>query len=151
MSRTFALLLLAALGACAPADTSQLSPELTARFEQEGVVRRADNATFRWTIHAGTRRAEWEDRIASIVVTRQSVYLHKNEKVGFEITHRSPRASGPRGPYKVEREGERVRIRVGSGASEELWSFVPPDGDAPGWTTDIRTVTRLADSTMTGE
>jgi hypothetical protein len=145
MSRTIALLLVAALGACAPADTSQLSPELTARFEQEGVVRRADNAAFRWTIHAGTRRAEWEDRIASIVVTRQSVYLHKNEKVGFEITTRSRRE------YKVEREGERVRIRVGSGASEELWSFVPPDGDAPGWTTDIRVVIRLADSTTTGE
>ena len=145
MNRTFALLLVAALGACAPADTSQLSPELAARFEQEGVVRRAENATFRWTIHAGTRRAEWEDRIASIVVTRQSVYLHKNEKVGFEITPRSRRE------YKVEREGERVRIRVGSGASEELWSFVPPDGDAPGWTTDIRAVVRLNDSTSTSE
>jgi hypothetical protein len=72
------------------------------------------------------------------------VYLHKNEKVGFEITPRSPRA------FKVEREGERVRIRVGSGASEELWSFVPPEGDAPGWTTDIRAVIRLADSTTTG-
>jgi hypothetical protein len=145
MSRTCALLLVAALGACGPADTSQLSPELTARFEQEGVVRRADNAAFRWTIHAGTRRAEWEDRIASIVVTRRSVYLHKNEKVGFEITPRARRE------YKVEREGERVRIRVGSGASEELWSFVPPDGDAPGWTTDIRAVIRLSDSSSTSE
>lgn len=144
MIRTAALFLLV-LGACAPTDTSQLSPELSARFEQEVVVRRAANATFRWTIHAGTRRAEWEDRVASIVVTRQSVYLHKNEKVGFEITSRSRRA------FKVEREGERVRIRVGSGASEELWSFVPPDGDAPGWTTDIRAVIRLSDSSSTSE
>jgi hypothetical protein len=144
MTRTAALLLLI-LGACTPADTSQLSPELAARFEQEVIVRRAENATFRWTIHAGTRRAEWEDRIASIVVTRQSVYLHKNQKVGFEITPRS------RGEFKVEREGERVRIRVGSGASEELWSFVPPDGDAPGWTTDIRAVIRLSDSSSTSE
>jgi hypothetical protein len=151
MNRSTVALLAAALGACAPTDTSQLSPELATRFEQEGVLRRADNAAFRWTIHAGTRRAEWEDRIASIVVTRQTVYLHKNEKIGFEITPRAPRASGPRGPFKVERDGERVRIRVGGGASEELWSFVPPDGDAPGWTTDIRSVMRLADSTTTRE
>ncbi len=139
--RTLVALLVVALVACTPADTSQLSPALTQRFDSEGVVRRADNVVFRWTIGAGTRRAEWEDRAASIIVTRQSVYLHKNEKVGVEITPRSRRE------YKVEKDGERVRIRAGTGRNEELWSFVPPDGDAAGWTTDIRAVIRLADST----
>lgn len=141
MIRGILALGLSAAVACTPADTSQLSPALQARFDSEVVVRRADNVTFRWTIGAGTRRAEWEDRAASIIVTRQSVYLHKNEKVGIEMTPRSRRE------YKVEKDGERVRIRAGTGRSEELWSFVPPDGDAAGWTTDIRAVIRLADST----
>lgn len=141
MMRRLAALCVAAALACAPADTSQLSPALQERFAEEGTLRRADNVTFRWTIGAGTRRAEWEDRSASIIVTRRSVYLHKNEKVGVEITPRSRRE------YKVEKDGERVRIRAGTGRTEELWSFVPPDGDAAGWTTDIRAVIRLADST----
>lgn len=143
MMRTLALTGLVLVAACTPADTSLLTPALAQRFEQEGVLRRADNATFRWTIGAGTRRGEWEDRVASIIVTRQTVYLHKNEKLGIEITPRSRRE------YKVERDGDRVRIRVGTGRNEELWSFIPPDGDAPGWTTDIRAVIRLADSTST--
>ena len=129
------------LAACTPADTSRLTPELTQRFAQEGTLRRADNVTFRWTVGAGTRRGEWEDRVGSILVTRRSVYLHKNEKVGIEITPRSRRE------YRVERDGDRVRIRAGTGRNEELWSFIPPDGDAPGWTTDIRAVIRLSDST----
>ena len=141
MMRTLALVALVLSASCTPADTSQLSPALQQRFEQEGTLRRADNVTFRWTIGAGTRRAEWEDRVGSIIVTRQTVYLHKNEKVGIEITPRS------RKEYKVERDGDRVRIRAGTGRNEELWSFVPPDGDAAGWTTDIRAVIRLADST----
>ena len=141
MMRTLTLVALVLAASCKPADTSQLSPELTQRFEQEGTLKRADNIVFRWTIGAGTRRAEWEDRAASIIVTRQSVYLHKNEKVGVEITPRS------RKEYKVEKDGDRVRTRAGTGRNEELWSFVPPDGDAAGWTTDIRAVIRLADST----
>ena len=141
--RRLALTALVLVASCKPADTSLLTPELTQRFEQEGVLRRADNVTFRWTIGAGTRRGEWEDRVASIIVTRQTVYLHQNEKVGIEITPRSRRE------YKVERDGDRVRIRAGTGRNEELWSFIPPDGDAPGWTTDIRAVIRLADSTST--
>ena len=141
MMRTLALTGLVLVAACTPADTSLLTPALAQRFEQEGVLRRADNATFRWTIGAGTRRGEWEDRVASIIVTRQTVYLHKNEEIGIEITPRSRRE------YKVERDGDRVRIRAGTGRNEELWSFIPPDGDAPGWTTDIRAVIRLADST----
>jgi len=43
--------------------------------------------------------------------------------------------------YEVHRDGERVRISVGSGRSLETWSFVPPDSpDA--WTQDIRAVIR---------
>jgi hypothetical protein len=141
MMRTLALAALVLVASCKPADTSLLTPELTQRFEQEGTLKRADNITFRWTIGAGTRRGEWEDRVASIIVTRQTVYLHKNEKTGIEITPRS------RKEYKVEKDGDRVRIRVGTGRNEELWSFIPPDGDAAGWTTDIRAVIRLADST----
>ena len=145
MMRRFGLLIGLTLAAwsCKPADTSALSPELTQRFETEGVLHRADNITFRWTVGAGTRRGQWEDRLASIIVTHQSVYLHKNEKVGVEVTPRSRR------DYAVERDGERIRIRAGKGRDEEIWSFIPPDGDAPGWTKDIRAVMRLADSTGT--
>jgi hypothetical protein len=133
--------LILAVGSCKPADTSTLSPELTQRFESEGVLHRADNVTFRWTVGAGTRRGQWEDRVASIIVTRQSVYLHKNDKVGIEVTPRS------RKDYAVERDGDRIRIRAGTGRNEEVWSFIPPDGDAPTWTKDIRAVMRSADST----
>lgn len=139
--RTLALAALVLAAACRPADTSLLTPELARRFEEEGTLKRADNIVFRWTVGAGTRRGEWEDRVGSIIVTRQTVYLHKNEKVGIEITPRSRRE------YRVERDGDRVRIRAGTGRNEELWSFIPPDGDAAGWTTDIRAVIRLADST----
>jgi len=38
----------------------------------------------------------------------------------------------------------RVRLRAGRGRSGELWSFVPPDGDAAGWARDMRAVTRQA-------
>lgn len=129
------------VAACATGDTSKLSPELMARFTREGILRRADNVTFRWTLDPGEPRARWDDRVGSILVTRATVYIHKNDRVGIEITPRSRRA------YKVERAGDRVRIRAGTGHSEELWSFIPPDGDARGWTSDIRSVIRLADTT----
>jgi hypothetical protein len=69
------------------------------------------------------------------VVTGRSVLVHKDEKVGIEITPASRRY------YAVERDGDRVRIRAGTGRSEELWSFVPPD-DPVGWVADIRAVIR---------
>ncbi|HUF35978.1 MAG TPA: hypothetical protein VMN37_08510 [Gemmatimonadales bacterium] len=68
-------------------------------------------------------------------MTTASVLIHKNAKVGIEITPRSRRY------YAVEREGDRVRVRAGRGREQELWSFVPPD-DPAGWTTDIRAVIR---------
>jgi hypothetical protein len=65
------------------------------------------------------------------------VFIHKNEKVGLEITPATRR------DVSVERSLNRIRIHSGRGQSEEIWSFVPPD-DAAGWTTDIRSVINLS-------
>ncbi|HEU5041210.1 MAG TPA: hypothetical protein VFT84_10335 [Gemmatimonadales bacterium] len=133
------LLLAAMLAGSACRETSgALSPEQERRLAAETVVRRADDLVFRYTRDPGGRRERREDRLASIVVTRASLLVHKNAKVGIEITPRSRRE------YAVERAGERVRIRAGRGQSEEVWSFVPPD-DAAGWVSDIRAVIRGAD------
>lgn len=131
-----AAVLVLVLVACS-GDTSRLAPELQARFAAEGQLHRADNVWFRYTHDAGTRSAGWEDRRGSIIVTRQTVLIHKNEKIGIEITPVSRRA------YDVTRDGNRVRIGAGSGKSREVWSFAPPD-DAEGWVRDIRAVIRLA-------
>jgi hypothetical protein len=132
------LAVLAAVPACSH-ETGRLSPAQEQRFAAEGVLHRADNLTFRWTQGAGRRGGTWENRVASIVVTRQSVLVHKNEKVGVEITRDS------RGSYDVHRDGQRVRISAGTGASAESWSFVPPD-DAEAWSQDIRAVIRASGS-----
>ena len=132
------VVLLAGVWGCA-LETSRLSPALEQRFAAEGVVRRADNTVFRYTHGQGTREAGWEDRVASIVVTGQTVYLHKNEKVGLEITARTRRFC------EVERRERRIRIRAGSGRSAEVWSFAPPE-DADGWAKDIRAVIRVTRS-----
>jgi hypothetical protein len=116
--------------------TAELPAQLEARVTSEGVVRRAADLTFRYTEAPGRRRTRWEDRRASIVVTPTTILIHKNAKIGLEITPRTRR------DVAVEREGSRVRLRAGRGRSEELWSFVPPDGDAAGWTRDLRAVTR---------
>ncbi len=60
--------------------TGKLSPDLTARFEKEGIVHRADDLTFRRTFVEGERDGSWDERRASIVVTPESVYLHVNGK-----------------------------------------------------------------------
>jgi hypothetical protein len=121
------------LSGCGLGGTDALSTDLEERFSREGIVRRASNADFHYTRDPGGRNERREDRRASIVVTRSTVYIHKNEKVGLEITPRTRRAAA------VQRSGDRVRVRIGSGRTEEVWSFVPPD-DAAGWTTDIRAV-----------
>ena len=116
-------------------DTSRLTPGQEARFQEEGIVRRADNVIFHYTREYGHRREETrEDRLASIVVTRKSVLIHKNQKVGIEITARSRR-------YDVHRREGRVLIHAGTGRTGEVWSFEPPD-DPEGWTRDIRAVIR---------
>lgn len=114
-------------------ETGRLTPEQEQRFAVEGLLHRADNQRFRWTEGAGRRGGTWEDRLASIVVTRQSVLIHKNAKVGIQITPGNGRR------YEVHRDGDRVRITAGTGRSAETWSFVPP-ADAEGWTRDIRAV-----------
>ena len=119
------------LPACGERSTAQLEPETGKRLAAEGIARRADDLIFRYTFGAGRSNAGWEDRRASIVVTRSSVLVHKNAKVGLDI--RPDHADR----YSVERSGNRVRIRSGAGRSAEIWSFEPP-GDAAGWTADIR-------------
>jgi hypothetical protein len=114
-------------------DTSRLTAEAEARFQTEGIVRRAKNLDFRYTHGVGTRESGWENRRASIVVTRQTIYIYKNEKVGLLIGPESRRVCS------VERRGDRVRVHAGTGQSAEVWSFVPPD-DAEGWARDIRVV-----------
>lgn len=109
------------------------------RLASESIVRRADDQTFRYSFGSGSRSAGWEERRASIVVTHSTVLIHKNAKVGIEITPATARR------FSVERSGARVQIRSGEGRSSEIWSFEPP-GDAAGWTADVRAVIR-ADAT----
>src|SRR4029078_748443 len=119
-----------ALSAC-DVSTSELTADQEKTFAAEGVVRRADDLIFRYTPGPGGTRERWENRKASIIVTRSSLLIHKNAKVGLEITPRSQRE------LAVQRSGTRLRIRAGRGKSEEIWSFEPPD-DPEGWAKDIR-------------
>jgi hypothetical protein len=95
---------------------------------------------FRYTEAPGSSRSRWEDRRASIVVTPATILIHKNAKIGLEITPRSRRF------VAIERDGRRVRVRAGSGRAEELWSFEPPDGDVEGWARDLRVVVQATRS-----
>jgi hypothetical protein len=114
--------------------TAALTPDLDSRFQAEGILHRADDQVFRYTYYSrSTNGNRWEDRDASIIVTRTTVYIHKNEKVGLEITART------RKDCDVHREADRVIIGAGSGKSHVSWSFRTPD-DAEGWTTAIRAV-----------
>ena len=119
--------------------TGKLSPELQARFEKEGILHRADNLTFRRTRPAGQRDSGWDEKRASIIVTRESVFLHVNGKPLVEITPRST------GFYEVRRDHNRLSLHAGSGKSALSWSFRPPD-DADAWAVDIRTVIKNAKS-----
>jgi len=129
------LLVFAVAAAGCNQTTGKLSPAAEQKFAAEGIVRRADDLDFRYTHDVGRRDTRWENRRASIVVTKQSVLIHKNEKVGLDIT------PGTRRYVDVARDGNRVRINAGSGRSGEVWSFVP-ESDAAGWTESIRAVIR---------
>ena len=140
MIRGLLLTLAVAGGAgCTVEDTSHLAEDVEARLAEETFLYRAANVSFRYTHDTGRRDASWEDRIASIVVTPLTVLIHKNEKIGIEITPRSRRF------YEVHREGDRVRINAGSGQSRETWSFIPPT-DSDGWTRAIRAAIRSSNS-----
>ncbi len=134
-----AVALLAAAAAGCSEKTGALTSSQQQRLESEGIVRRADDLEFRYTHDVGRRNAGWEYRKASIIVTKQSVIIHKNEKLGLEITPRTRRF------VQVRRDGDRVRITAGGGQSAESWSFVPPD-DAAGWAGAIREVIGLSQS-----
>ncbi|MBK8003951.1 MAG: hypothetical protein IPK12_08385 [Gemmatimonadetes bacterium] len=135
MTRLRALAAIAlALTACAPAGTGHLPADLEQRFQQEGILRRADDQVFRYTYYSrSTRGNRWEDRDASIVVTPQTIYIFKNEKKGLEITPRTRRE------VDIRREADRLVIAAGSGQSRVSWSFRPPS-DPEGWASDLRSV-----------
>src|SRR5690349_21250373 len=126
--------LTALLGCSNLGTTARLPSDLDARIQREGIVRSANDLIFRYTEAPGRSRSHWEDRKASIVVTPATILIHKNAKIGLEITPRTLR------PVAIERDGMRLRLRAGSGRAEELWSFQPPDGDVVGWTRDLRAV-----------
>lgn len=123
---------LSLLAGCAR-ETGRLTPEQTRRLEAEGILHRADNLKFRRSHDVGRYDAGWREGVASIVVTRQSVLIHRNDQVFLEINPRSRRF------LDVRREGGRVRIRSGSGGASEVWSFEPPDS-ADTWAKEIRAV-----------
>lgn len=125
--------------ACRPLDTSTLSPDREAQLAAERIRFRAANLVFRFSHDAGTAKAGWENRVASIVVTDSTVLIYKNEKVGIEIRPASRKV------FEVAREKDRIRVSAGSGKSREIWSFAPPDS-APAWTEAIRAVIRASES-----
>jgi len=131
LSTAVTIISLTLAAGCGNRSTARLEPDTESRLTGEGIVRRADDLIFRYTVGAGRSNAGWEDRRASIVVTHSSVLIHKNAKIGIDIR------PGHADRYSVERSGNRVRIRTGAGRSGEIWSFEPP-GDAAGWTADIR-------------
>lgn len=126
----------AGLAAGCAADTGHLTPELKQRVESEGILRRADNLRFRRSHDVGRYDSGWKEGVASIIVTRQSVLIHRNDQVFLEVNPRSRRF------LQVRRDGDRVRIRSGSGGASEVWSFEPPDS-ADAWAKDIRAVIAL--------
>ena len=132
-----ACLLLALFTTGCQKKTGELSPELQARFEKEGIAHRADDLIFRRTHVAGEQEGSWDERQASIIVTHDSVFLHENGKALVEITPRST------GFYEVHREKDRISLRAGSGKSALSWSFRPP-AEAEKWTTAIRAVIKNA-------
>jgi len=134
----FALLAACLLfGAGCARTTAKLPDELNAALEQEGIVHRLDDASFRRTRAIGTDRQTWDEGVASIVVTRARVLIHHNGETLLEITPRST------GAYSVRREGGRLSLRAGSGGSVRSWAFHPPD-DPESWARDIRAVIKAS-------
>ena len=125
-----ALCAAAVAGGCGPRTTSALPPALARRLDAEGIVRRDDDATIRWT-HGGARR-EWDQGVASIVLTRATFVIHKDARVLFEVTPAN------RSRWRVRRDHDRVVVGGAGGATRASWSWRPRDGDADGWTRAVR-------------
>ena len=119
--------------------TGKLSPELQARFENEGITHRVDDLTFRRTQVGDKRDSGWDEKRASIIVTNESVFLHVNGKPLVEITPRST------GFSDVHRDHDRLTLRAGGGKSALSWSFRPP-AEADKWATDMRAVIKNSKS-----
>ena len=117
--------------------TSELLPETRQRFEAEGIVRQADDVWIRYTHGIGTYRSGWEDLRASVIVTRQTILIHRNHDGLIEIIARST------GSYRVNRDHDRLILRAGSGGSRRSWSFQAPE-DPEGWAHDTRAAIRRA-------
>lgn len=122
-----------ALAGCAEG-TGALPAAMEQRLQAEGILRRADDQVFRYTYYSrNTRGNRWEDRDASILVTPRTVLIHKNGKVGLELT------PATRKDVDVRRSADRLTISAGRGQSRVSWSFRPPE-DAEGWAAAVRAV-----------
>jgi hypothetical protein len=104
--------------------------EMRQRLEAQGIVRREDNARVRYT--RGVIRRQWDEGVASIVLTQEGFLVHKNDRVLFEITKLN------RGRYRVHRDHDRVSVGSALPTSRTSWSWRPRDGDAEGWARDLR-------------
>ena len=104
------------------------------RVEAQGIVRREDNARIRYT--RGVIRRQWDEGVASIVLTREGFLIHKNDRVLFEITKLN------RDRYRVHRDHDRVAVGSVLPTSRASWSWRPRDGDAEGWARDLRATLR---------
>ena len=121
------------LAGCSPG-TANMPAAMRQRVEAQGIVRHEDNARIRYT--RGILRRQWDEGVASIVLTREGFLIHKHDRVLFEITKLN------RGRYRVHRDHDRVAVASALPASRASWSWRPRDGDAGGWARDLRATLR---------
>jgi hypothetical protein len=133
------LLMTAVTASSCATETGRLTADQEQRLAAETIVRRANNQTFHATHDAGRRDAGWRNRLASIVITRRTLLIHRNGEVLLLLNSRTRRFC------EVHRDANRIRIRAGSGGAAETWSFAPPN-DPEGWATDVRAVIRASNS-----
>lgn len=127
---------------CQASSTDPLDQGHRQRFESEGIVREAADLPFR-RIRAGDGpQTQWDQADASILVTHETVVIHRGDRLLLEITTRSS------GQFRVARERDSIAIQVGGGPSWVSWSFRPPE-DVEGWTEDVRAVVRRASAKST--
>ena len=128
-----AIALALGLAGCS-ATTSKMPPAMRQRLEADGIVRREDDAHIRYT--RGMVRKQWDEGVASIVLTREGFVIHKNDRVLFEITPLS------RDRYRVHRDHDRISVGRAMATSRASWSWRPRDADAEGWARDLRAMLR---------